>query len=174
MPRPSKRDQLVEATKELLWEVGYEAMSPRDIQARSAAKPGSLYHHFPSELAIAEVALGEVAAEEIARLEAFSRQTPRRWRVFSPAFPTPSVGRDIHQLLGRMHRSRKDRYSITSSAVASSDGGTVIPSALAVLRLMTRSNLVGCSTGMSAGVAPRNILSMYSADRRHSSGKFGP
>jgi hypothetical protein len=32
----------MEATKELLWEVGYEAMSPRDIQARSAAKPGSL------------------------------------------------------------------------------------------------------------------------------------
>jgi AcrR family transcriptional regulator len=43
MPKPSKRDQLVEATKELLWEAGYEAMSPRDIQARSAAKPGSLY-----------------------------------------------------------------------------------------------------------------------------------
>ena len=34
MPKPSKRDQLVEATKELLWEAGYEAMSPRDIQAR--------------------------------------------------------------------------------------------------------------------------------------------
>ena len=44
-------------------------MSPRDIQARSAAKPGSLYYDFPSKLAIAEVALGEVAAEEIARLE---------------------------------------------------------------------------------------------------------
>jgi hypothetical protein len=41
MPKPSKRDQLVEATKELLWDAGYAAMSPRDIQARSAAKPGS-------------------------------------------------------------------------------------------------------------------------------------
>jgi hypothetical protein len=40
MPKPPKRDQLLETTKELLWEVGYEAMSPRDIQARSAAKPG--------------------------------------------------------------------------------------------------------------------------------------
>jgi len=40
MPKPSKRDQLVAATKELLREVGYEAMSPRDIQARSAANPG--------------------------------------------------------------------------------------------------------------------------------------
>ena len=54
MPKPSKRDQLVEATKGLLWEVDYEAMSPRDIQAPSAAKPGSLYHHFPSKLATAE------------------------------------------------------------------------------------------------------------------------
>ena len=35
-------------------------------------------------------------------------------------------------------------YSITSSARASSVGGTVRPSALAVLRLTTSSNLVGC------------------------------
>src|ERR1700751_473101 len=49
--------------------MGGQAMSPRDIQARSAAKPGSLYPHFPSKLAIAEVALSEAAAEEIARLE---------------------------------------------------------------------------------------------------------
>jgi hypothetical protein len=26
MPKPSKRNQLVEATKELLWEVGYEGV----------------------------------------------------------------------------------------------------------------------------------------------------
>lgn len=69
MPKPSKRDQLVKATKELLWEVGYEAMSPRSIQERSAAKPGSLYHHFPSKLAIAEEALQASATEEVARLE---------------------------------------------------------------------------------------------------------
>ncbi|MGF6768478.1 TetR/AcrR family transcriptional repressor of nem operon [Paraburkholderia sp. GAS199] len=77
MPKPSKRDQLIEATKALLWEVGYEAMSPRDIQARSAARPGSLYHHFPSKLAIAEAALAEAAEEEIARLdEIFAADTP--------------------------------------------------------------------------------------------------
>ena len=35
----------------------------------------------------------------------------------------------------------------------------VRPSALAFVRLMTRSNLVGCATGMSAGFAPRRILS---------------
>ena len=45
-------------------------------------------------------------------------------------------------------------HSITSSARASSVGGTVRPSALAVLRLMTNSNLVGCITGRSAGFSP--------------------
>jgi hypothetical protein len=39
---------------------------------------------------------------------------------------------------------------MTSSARASSDGGIVSPRALAVLRLMTNSNLVGCSTGSIA------------------------
>ena len=50
-------------------------------------------------------------------------------------------------------RSFALRHSITSSARASSDCGTVRPSALAVLRLMTSSNLVGCCTGRSAGLA---------------------
>src|ERR1035437_9814012 len=45
---------------------------------------------------------------------------------------------------GLMHRSKQHLYSITSSARVSSDGGIVKPSALAVLRLMTNSNLVGC------------------------------
>jgi hypothetical protein len=53
-----------------------------------------------------------------------------------------------------MHRSELRRYSITSLAVASSAGGTVMPSVRAVLRLMVRVNLVGCSTGRSAGAAP--------------------
>src|SRR5262249_1708978 len=47
----------------------------------------------------------------------------------------------------------RDR-SITSSARASSVGDTSIPSAFAVARLMTKSNLVGCTTGKSAGLAP--------------------
>ena len=49
-------------------------------------------------------------------------------------------------------------HSITSSARASSDGGTVTPIAFAVLRLMISSNLVGCSTGSSAGLIPCRIL----------------
>src|SRR5262245_20540742 len=46
-----------------------------------------------------------------------------------------------------------------SPASASRVGGTSRPSALAVFRLMTSSNLVGCSTGKSAGLAPRAIRS---------------
>src|SRR5437667_8157516 len=48
---------------------------------------------------------------------------------------------------------------ITSSARSSSDCGIVMPSAFAVFRLMTSSNLVGCSTGRSAGLVPRRTLS---------------
>src|SRR4029450_2242883 len=51
-------------------------------------------------------------------------------------------------------RSRALRYSITSSARASRVGGTSMPSAFAVLRLMINKNLVGKATGRSAGLAP--------------------
>jgi hypothetical protein len=42
-----------------------------------------------------------------------------------------------------MHRSKKYDYSITLSAVICMINGTVMPSAFAVLRLITSSNLVG-------------------------------
>ena len=56
-------------------------------------------------------------------------------------------------------RTSDHTYSITSSAVASRDWGIVRPSSLAVLRLMTNSNFVGCSTGRSAGLAPLKMRS---------------
>src|SRR5262245_60283625 len=56
-------------------------------------------------------------------------------------------------------------HSITSSASASSVGGTVRPSALAVLRLTLSSNLVGACVGRSAGFAPFRIRSTYEAER---------
>jgi hypothetical protein len=59
-------------------------------------------------------------------------------------------------IFGLMHRG-KDRYAMTSSAVASSLSGTLSPSALAVLRLMTRSYFVDCVTGRSDGFAPLRI-----------------
>src|SRR5262245_22050707 len=45
-------------------------------------------------------------------------------------------------------------HSITSSAATCKGSGTVRPSALAVLRFIRSSNLVGCKTGKSAGFSP--------------------
>src|SRR5262249_59195496 len=77
---------------------------------------------------------------------------------------------------GRRAAEQRDElaapHSITSSARTRNASGMVRPSVLAVVRLMMRSNLVGCSTGMSPGFAPRNILSAMSAARRNSAGKF--
>jgi hypothetical protein len=50
-------------------------------------------------------------------------------------------------------------YSIKSAARASSVWGIVIPSALAVLRLMTSSYSVGACTGRSAGFSPLRMRS---------------
>jgi hypothetical protein len=46
--------------------------------------------------------------------------------------------------IAAVSRCSTECYSITSSARASSKGGTSRPSAFAVLRLITNSNLVGC------------------------------
>ena len=50
-------------------------------------------------------------------------------------------------------------HSMIWSARDSTDGGIVRPRVLAVLRLITISNFVGCSTGRSPGLAPLRILS---------------
>src|SRR5215471_16084270 len=57
-------------------------------------------------------------------------------------------------------------YSITSSARASSVGGTVRPRARAVLRLIDSSIRVGCSIGRSLGFVPSSIFLMKYAARR--------
>jgi AcrR family transcriptional regulator len=59
----SKREAIVQAAKDLIWEEGYEAMSPRDVMERSGAGQGSLYHHFEGKLDLAGQALWEVNAE---------------------------------------------------------------------------------------------------------------
>jgi len=79
---------------------------------------------------------------------------PRRvpvllWQIARPGTRLPNVARS----------STSTAHSITWSACSSSDCATVSLSALAVLRLMTSSYLVGCSTGRSPGLAPLRILS---------------
>src|SRR6516165_1525467 len=70
----------------------------------------------------------------------------------------------------RRRRATEQRYelapphhSITLSARRTRPAGTSCPIALAVLRLITSSNVVGCSTGRSAGFAPLSILATIRA-----------
>ncbi len=63
-------------------------------------------------------------------------------------------------------------HRMTRSALANTFGGIVNPICLAVFKLMISSNLVGCSTGKSAGFAPLRILSTYVAERRNKSVKL--
>ena len=60
--------------------------------------------------------------------------------------------------VGFLYSGQSRVYSITLSALISSDCGILSPNALAVLLLMNNSNLVGCSIGRSAGLAPRRIF----------------
>src|SRR5215813_6046285 len=83
---------------------------------------------------------------------------------------TPKSGHSVERLEcplcaknGLMQRSKKDRYSMSSSARARIDVGTTIPKLLAVFRLITSSNLVGNSAGSSLGLVPFNILAASDA-----------
>jgi hypothetical protein len=69
----------------------------------------------------------------------------------APFVPIPALSR-CNKV--RRQRACSAAYSITSSARASSEGGTVRPSAFAVLRLSTSSSFVGCWIGRSPGFAP--------------------
>src|SRR5947209_11547730 len=88
---------------------------------------------------------------ELFRCERIDRQNsdPRYLRLLGDAAARPKGQREAERA-----KEIASPHSMTSSARASSDGGTVSPSALAVLRLITSSNLVGCCTGKSAGLSP--------------------
>ena len=64
---------------------------------------------------------------------------------------------DERRVLGEKAPARN--HSITLSARTRIDCGIVMPSAFAVFMLTTSSNFVGCSIGISAGLAPLKILS---------------
>jgi TetR/AcrR family transcriptional repressor of nem operon len=82
----SKREALVEATKTLLWERGFYAMSPRDVLKQSGAGQGSLYHFFESKEALASEALAAVAEEVSHRLEATTQSGEVRGAALLRAF----------------------------------------------------------------------------------------
>ena len=51
------RETLIESTRELLWERGYTATSPRAILDRAGVGQGSMYHHFSGKAELAAEAL---------------------------------------------------------------------------------------------------------------------
>jgi AcrR family transcriptional regulator len=65
--RDTTRDRLIESTRELLWERGYAATSPRAILDRSGAGQGSMYHHFAGKEELATAAMRVTAEELLAR-----------------------------------------------------------------------------------------------------------
>ena len=79
--------------------------------------------------------------------------------LISDGWSMSALRRPQHQKRLRAIAAKRHYYSITSSARASSAGGTSSPSAFAVVRLMTRSNLVGACTGRSAGFSPLRMRS---------------
>ena len=84
------------------------------------------------------------------------RRNGRVWRLSLAGGPVGAPREGQHD---EEHGKRSDApHSITSSARARIDGGTVRPSCLAVLRFTTSSNAVGCCTGRSAGFAPLRIF----------------
>src|SRR6516165_4452879 len=68
----------------------------------------------------------------------------------------------------------RSHHSITSSAMASSPGGKLRPNALAVLRLITNSNLIDCMTGRSPGFSPLRMRPVYIPARRFASTMLVP
>ncbi len=57
------RDKILNAAKTLLYEEGFEAMSPAKVLKLSGAGQGSLYHHFSGKKELAQIVLDEVAEE---------------------------------------------------------------------------------------------------------------
>lgn len=56
------RERLIAGTRELLWERGYAAASPRAIMERAGVGQGSMYHHFAGKEELAAAAFAEAAA----------------------------------------------------------------------------------------------------------------
>src|SRR5262249_48299600 len=91
--------------------------------------------------------------------DADARRPTRRLR--------PRRKRPRHRCAAEQRDEVAPLHSMTSSARASTLAGISMPSALAVLRLMTSSYLVGACTGRSAGFSPLRMRSTYPAARRY-------
>src|SRR5262249_50410748 len=110
--------------------------------------------------------IGNVAPFDITEVAHPAHEFLAKWVIVWGSRSDVSDARGLARLLrARRQRPRgrpaaEQRYelapshSITSSARASSVGGISRRSAFAVLRLITNSNLLDCTTGSSAGFSP--------------------
>ncbi len=71
--KESRRQALLDAAKSLLWERGFEAMSPRAVQEASQTGQGSFYHHFSGKQALAAAAIEEIRDELVGDFDAAFR-----------------------------------------------------------------------------------------------------
>src|SRR5262249_4298965 len=115
--------------------------------------------------------VGDVAPFDITEVAHPAREFLAEWIVVRGSRPDVPDTRRLARLL-RARRQRPSRcraaeqrdelaalHSITSSAATSKPGGTVRPSAFAVLRLSAVSYRVGACAGRSAGLSPRRMRS---------------
>src|SRR5215831_18863863 len=115
--------------------------------------------------------VGDVAPFDITEVAHPAREFLAEWIVVRGSRPDVPDTRRLARLL-RARRERPSRcraaeqrdelaalHSITSSAATSKPGGTVRPSAFAVLRLSAVSYRVGACAGRSAGLSPRRMRS---------------
>jgi hypothetical protein len=81
----------------------------------------------------------------------------------SPVTHTLMTGPDGSGAIGARRFPRGCNHQLLQSMILSAksttERGILTPSLSAVCRLITNSNLIGCSTGMSSGFAPFRILS---------------
>src|SRR6202035_5574141 len=103
----------------------------------------------------------------------FIQALPERNQTGSIGLERPAAEKPDHRHRLRARRNRPCRsatnqryqvaapHSMTSSAMASIDGGMATPRVLAVLRLMINSIFVDCCTGRSAGLSPFRIRLTY-------------
>src|SRR6516164_7739343 len=143
--------------------------SSGSLLPRSTSRPGGMggRWRFGAPLQVAALAAGDVTEFAHALRKSAEVSIGRRLRTpneIGDQWPLGSHLRDpAHRPQHRNNSKAADElapvHSITSSARASTLGGMSRRSALAVLRLITSSYLVGAWTGRSAGFSPLRMRS---------------
>ncbi len=141
----TKHDDIIDAAKTLLWEKGYDATSPRDIQELSNAGQGSFYHHFKTKKDLAAKTMEMVVDERIAgfdeifgdsgpvagRIERFlleSRDSLKGCRIGRMVWDSAITEEDLRRPIQKYFRYIESRItSALEQALRSGEIETTIP-----------------------------------------------